>query len=71
MVTGHGEARGDGDRMDQIDMDDIIEERNLSERGKQADEGGPSVIIRLSSDGGYFSQLRIVGSKANSHDQSR
>jgi hypothetical protein len=52
-------------------MDDIIEERNLSERGKQADEGGPSVIIRLSSDGGYFSQLRIVGSKANSHDQSR
>jgi hypothetical protein len=46
MVTGHGEARGDGDRMDQIDMDDIIEERNLSERGKQADEGGPSVIIR-------------------------
>ena len=46
--AGHGVAsggrRGDGERVDQIYVDDIIEEGNLSERDKQAGEGTMHVL---------------------------
>ena len=57
--AGHGKGCGDRERMDQIDVDHVIEQRNSSESGKQEVKpprtcskeasnisAGPSVIIR-------------------------